>query len=405
MGEFDTLPDAVVVAIFKVLGLCASWPLRSVCRRFRRLIEEKEWAPASLELELDGADVCDSLVSLIEEGKLQLGSGASVSIKLYSASEHTVEDVCSLLEAITQPQKVDIEVLTGSMGWLDVDDDTDKHFLRDLVLEVLCALEPKEGATSLLESLSICLDRSSYEGEWECWPSASASELKMFLAPFGALRSLGIFVEQVRAAAVVVAACPNLRDIRLQAKTSERRAGHDWGELMYGGSDILAALAPLAFLEHAVLEYPDALTHLMDDDGSRVVVNDGLQKLAHGAAGKTLRSIYFYLHTWIICMRHLKSLSLNVASKSLATDPESIVEFLCSDVARRSLITFGLQLYTSRPLSEAEAEAIVALPALECLTISVDVSHDSGSSSRELAPQPVPPYEGRGKVAGGLRDR
>eukprot|EP00741_Cyanophora_paradoxa_P001850 tig00000514_g1793.t1 len=266
-----------------------------------------EWAEASLKLRVDvdvdvessdpDAGVLNSLAWLIEEGKLLLGSGASVSIKLERASDDTVIEVWNLLAAISQPRKVDIEVLSGSF---DVDDEIDKNFLRDLVLGVLRELQPEEGAASLLESLSICLDAFSDADEWRDWPSASADELREALAPFGALRSLGIFFEQVGAAAVIVAACPNLRSIRLQAKSSDGPddTGDDWDELLRGVSDILAALAPLACLEHVTLEYPDHDTD-EDDLDDRVCVSGGLWKLAKGAAGKAIRDIRFDFDTWL----------------------------------------------------------------------------------------------------------
>eukprot|EP00741_Cyanophora_paradoxa_P001849 tig00000514_g1792.t1 len=314
-----------------------------------------EWAPASLELGLDfeNDNACDTLVSLIEEGKLRLGSGASVSIRLKYATDCTVEDICSLLAAISHPRKVDIELLSGS---LDVDDDIDEDFLRDLVLGVLRALQPKEGAAGRLENLSFCLDPSSYEGEWTNWPSASADELREALAPFGALRSLGIFFEQVGAAAVIVAACPNLRSIRLQAKSSDGpdETGEDWDELQYGGSDILAALAPLACLEHVTLEYPDRDIDDVDANTDTRIPNEGLRELARGPAGRTLKSIHFAKEAWLIDC----------------------------DAAFAGSTHFRLQLY--RPLSEAEAEAIVSLPGLTHLEIVI-------LSDRE--PQRVLPYQ------------
>eukprot|EP00741_Cyanophora_paradoxa_P001852 tig00000514_g1795.t1 len=398
---------------------------RTPARRFRRLIEETEWAPASLEVLIDNAAVCDALVWLIQEQKLLLGSGSSVSISLKRASERTVEEVCGLLEAISigQPQTVAIEVLTRALINVDVD----KHFLRYLVLGVLQMLQPKEGAASRLENLSICLDTNSQEGEWRDWPSASADELEEALAPFGTLHSLGIFFGQVDAAAVIVAACPNLHSIRLQPKTSDETE-ENWDELLCGASDILAALAPLACLEHAVLEYPDALTDRMrlDNEEDRVLVNKGLRKLADGAAGKTLRSIYFWLSPGyskqvvdllqsagvqraltelalrieptalrdfagaISSMRRLKSLKLDVTTMILSLD---VVEFLRSDVARRALTDFVLNVGTHRPLSEAEAVAIAELTALKFLTISVSAVSPF-FLSRGLVPQPVPPYEG-----------
>eukprot|EP00741_Cyanophora_paradoxa_P013507 tig00020693_g13042.t1 len=275
-GAFDALPDALMGEVFKTLGLRESWPLRGVCRRWRRVVEETQWA--SLELRVKDASC---------------GPGSSVAITIERASQQAAEVTCSVLKlaAATQPREVAVKLLKGSTSVANDEGpaDFDEHFLRGLELGVLRALRPPKKAASRLESLSVCLDPDSEEGEWGGWPSASAAELRAALAPFGAsaLRSLGIFVDDSEAAAAVAAACPLLRSVRLQPK----QVSDGGGSWEAGASDVMAALAPLAHLEELVIEYPDR--YIGDGWTRGLDISDGLVALADGAAGKTLRTISF----------------------------------------------------------------------------------------------------------------
>eukprot|EP00741_Cyanophora_paradoxa_P024555 tig00000269_g23708.t1 len=94
--------------VFKTLGLWESWPLRGVCRRWRRLVEGTEWAKLELQLKERKAEgLFDSAAALVEKGKLQLSAGASIVLgselsKHFDLEFRTVEAAARLLAAITR---------------------------------------------------------------------------------------------------------------------------------------------------------------------------------------------------------------------------------------------------------------------------------------------------------------
>eukprot|EP00741_Cyanophora_paradoxa_P024942 tig00000056_g24076.t1 len=106
----DALPDAILSDVLKTLGLRAGWPLRGVCRRWRRVAEDTPWpslelrfrsggggpapAPAAAASDASGAgprpnasggdrfeEACGALSTLFEQRKLRLAGGASVALR------------------------------------------------------------------------------------------------------------------------------------------------------------------------------------------------------------------------------------------------------------------------------------------------------------------------------------
>eukprot|EP00741_Cyanophora_paradoxa_P002529 tig00000076_g2453.t1 len=486
MSTFDALPDAVVSSVFKSLGPGVSWPLRSVCRRWRRVIEETEWP--SLKLRTDkkrpgheesdegsdgdlaegGAGSAPSrhgaATALVEKRKLRLDDGASVSL---GAGWREVEAACGLLAALVrgggrsgsgaaaaQPRELAFRVRGSEEG--DEEDGYGEDFLRRLqktssedeedgygrrprirgrgrrgsfVVGALGALRPPGGAPSRLEGLHLCLFGTLFKMDMHLPPG---DELRAALSPFGKLRSLTLCFTRgdgvtPEAAAAVAAACPLLRSLSFRPDFASESAA-------------LAALAPLAHLERLAL--------------FGLASGAGFGAIADGPAGRSLRSLFFLdedavgesdafprmsdidvprlddlanaqLSEAAVCAlarlprlermggfaletmsleavrvfggaAGLRELSLRlckdgdsaasaaalaalgealsalpslstVKMKYLAEDsrPEVVAAFLSSAGARRSLTELELDLW--RQLSEAEAEAIAALPALRRL--------------------------------------
>eukprot|EP00741_Cyanophora_paradoxa_P009778 tig00000147_g9474.t1 len=295
---FDVLPDVVIAEVFKLFGLRAGWPLRGVCRRWRRLVEETEWASfeltgAAASVEQSRESAYEAAAALFEKRKLRLGGGGSVTLRPWVASwslipdtgSAAVEAVCSVLSAIThthsgpaQPREVIVEL----QELFDVSR-FDEDFLHAFLLGVLRALRPAEGAASGLESLSVGLTMEDEGGQGDhCrrgslpWPESA--DLRAALAPFGgALRSLHLFFGPRNAgldaasAAAIAAACPLLRSVLLPFDEESL-------------SESLAALARLGCLE----ELAAVLTPLSEGG-----VSEGLAALADGAAGRSIRRISF----------------------------------------------------------------------------------------------------------------
>eukprot|EP00741_Cyanophora_paradoxa_P003724 tig00000093_g3619.t1 len=269
---FDALPDAVVSEVFRSLGLQASWSLRGVCRRWRRIIEETEWP--SFELRTDEDELA--------YGK-HVHAGASIEL---GPDWLEMQSACSLLSAL---------VIFEVLGSEQCDERFGNDFLADYLRRALQALRPPEGAASVLEGLHLYLSNGQY-APMMLMPLPPAAELRAALAPLGQLRSLtllfplldnGLLPED---AAAIAAACPLLRS--LSARPELRL-----------GSAVVAALAPLARLERlAVLldipeDYKGAPEELVELDG-------GLAALADGPAGESLRTIHF-LHEELVDGRQL----------------------------------------------------------------------------------------------------
>eukprot|EP00741_Cyanophora_paradoxa_P011118 tig00020553_g10739.t1 len=274
-GPFDALPDAVMVEVYKALGLRASWPLRRVCRRWRRVLEETEWASFELRVKIDAsaredeesgaADVERAFASasaLFEEGRLRLGGGARVSLRpelvsteAEAEAEEGAQDeghlraaaaACGLLASIARghasgagagagaaPREVVLEILRSSakpppLGFeLDVREHgrTEDDFVGGLLLGALRSLAPPEGAAgsgaSALEGLGLALTAADSDCLWAPWPWPPPGELRAALAPFAALRSLDLHFQAstgatAETAAAIAAACPLLRSLSLQ---------------------------------------------------------------------------------------------------------------------------------------------------------------------------------------------
>eukprot|EP00741_Cyanophora_paradoxa_P024551 tig00000269_g23704.t1 len=471
-AAFDALPDAVMSAVFRALGLRASWPLRGVSRRWRRSVEDTAWASFELvaTIRADGkgrtqagrtqdgeqAYLYSAVAELFGQRKLRLSTGASVALRpelfafkgakaAQQGHRRTVEAACSVLAAITgsrggpaqpqpQPREVIVE-LRGAEALFAFQGETDADFLDACVLGVLRALAPPEGATSALESLSVgCVGKDIDEDmttDRLAWPEAD--ELRAALAPFGRLRSLALFSSNsfgIRpdAAAAIAAACPLLESLCVSA---------DYQCV----PEALAALAPLAHLERLVAAWPSA------DPDSSSDVSAGLAALADGPAGRSLRSVALFddlglypegefpcpspgavpasselgdaaLLASLGRMPRLESFrsstitigpadgdaSLREAAVSITStgpdaaaalgalgeaisglsrlerltlkldlrvqdllEPSGLLGLLESAGARRALTSLDLSVF--RPLEEAEAEAILALPALERLRL------------------------------------
>eukprot|EP00741_Cyanophora_paradoxa_P004476 tig00000806_g4345.t1 len=470
-GMLDALPDAILGDALRALGLSECWPMRRVCRRWKRVVEETDWS--SVALYLKGVEGCDAALERFEERKLRLSSGASVSLQLEfdniwemhkKMDDSIVEErvwaasaaARRLLDVIAHkhtgpagPREVAVELVCTQWFALELKHLGD-NFLPAYVIGVLEALRPADGsapaAASALESLAIGLATGGDAGFQKFhhnddkglpWPSAV--DLRAALAPFGKLRSLTLGFNSAdagaspEAAASIAAACPRLRSLGFapQKESVDR---------------VLAALAPLA--------------HLEDLGVMRSVFSEaGLAALADGAAGKSLREIPFSAST-SLCKRReqpralqwsqtgcatcsfrgpvllalsrmpklesvgplmmsstlgpdevrelgriasLRKLSLRFHGYGIEADsgnpailralgdalsslpcleevdlglqnhvgfPDDVVAFLGGAGVRRALTDFILVHEDDRPLAEAEAEAIVALPALRRLHVN-----------------------------------
>eukprot|EP00741_Cyanophora_paradoxa_P002523 tig00000076_g2447.t1 len=466
MSTLDALPDAVASGVFKTLGPGVSWPLRSVCRRWRQVIEETEWP--SFELRTDEENSAgsapsrhDAAMALVKKRKMRLGDGASVSL---GAGWREVEAACGLLAALVrggggggsgaapaQPREVAFRVLASEKG--AEEDGYGEDFLSRFVLGALRALRPPGGAPSRLEGLHFCLWNGVY-AYMRRNPLAlpPGNELRAALSPFGKLRSLTLYFQAVQkgvtpeAAAAVAAACPLLRSLSFRPDFDSESAA-------------LAALAPLAHLERLALLFDRGV--LVDASGG------GFRAIADGAAGRSLRTLFFLdegavqrsdafprlsdvvapqsvdfdfvylpeaavravlrlprlerleplrfnLGNWspetvralggAACLRELflhvddgraaataarsalagalsalPSLSvLRIVLHATSTSPGEVAALLSS--AQRALSDLDLTLL--RPLSEAEAEAIAALPALRRLRVAPVLDSMSSTALR-----------------------
>eukprot|EP00741_Cyanophora_paradoxa_P007623 tig00001177_g7373.t1 len=295
-GALDALPDALLGDVFRALGPRESWPLRGVCRRWRRVVEETEWASFELRFSEACSAACDRVLeaasALFERRRLRLRGGASVAVRPWLSEfcsraardghRRTAAATCSLLAAVArshggpaQPGHVVVEFL----GSADAGDEVegfgrDSEFLRLCLLGALRALAPPPGgAPSALQSLSVGVhaEPPSQRPPPLLWPPAA--ELRAALAPFAQLRSLTLSFRNSAAlpaecAAALAAACPLLRSLCARASTSAA----------------LAALSPLSRLERLAALHEPA-------DGP---VEDGLAALADGPAGRSLRSLAFF---------------------------------------------------------------------------------------------------------------
>eukprot|EP00741_Cyanophora_paradoxa_P000059 tig00000057_g56.t1 len=375
-GAFDVLPDALLGDVFKALGPQASWRLRGVCRRWRRVVEETEWA--SFELRIKAADVDVSppaaaadaasgagpeqsdesaygaLSALFERRRLRLSAGASVSLRpelsrlvpfdriserSRDAAEQIhrrrVEAACSLLSAIArsashsgsaQPREVSIEFFK-STEYLFCDHDSDV----DEAVEAARCLVRQVGRgfvrDSLLEALRALRMRP---------PDGAASALESLSVGFGCSSATGReasanFIPWPAAAELRAAFAPfsQLRSLSLFFGDLDDGAVPEGAAAAAAAcpllqsirvcarrdseSGVLAALAPLAHLERIALVSTSAV--YSDLTG-------GLVALADGAAGKCLRSIAFVTKTGLDkCARLLLILGLDPIRIAAAGSP------------------------------------------------------------------------------------
>eukprot|EP00741_Cyanophora_paradoxa_P007626 tig00001177_g7376.t1 len=321
----DTLPDAVMSDIFKVLGPRASWPLRGVCRRWRGLIQGTEWTWFELGAPVkrkpgtaasssraygktrkqagraDGEQAYSAVAALFDRRvrKLRLAAGATVVLRPELAEfggvraarqghRRTVAAACSLLAAITrshsgpaQPGHVIVE-LRGVDELFSFRGESDECFLEAYVLGVLRALRPPDGSASALEGLSIGFTCDSSDSDMSdermAWPEAAG--LRAALTPFGRLRALDLFARNSFGlmpddAAALAAACPLLKTLLLVPS-------FDYAPR------VLAALAPLAHLEELAVAWPS------EEVAQSSGVGGGLAALAGGPAGKSLARLVFF---------------------------------------------------------------------------------------------------------------
>eukprot|EP00741_Cyanophora_paradoxa_P007622 tig00001177_g7372.t1 len=445
-GVLDALPDALLGDIFRALGPRASWPLRGVCSRWQRLVEETDWA--SVELQMDGGRAGDwaaaggvpkprrkaaasersgerafSRVStLLEERRLRLVGGGSVALRaelprraisapqsgkkgraadaeLKRSHQLAAAAACRLLAvaassgvgpAPARPREVVIELSRRDGLLIGVNDDVD--FVRTFLLDLLRALAPPGDVPSGLQSLSVGCnvepERYSRQ-EWLPWPAPA--ELQPALAPFGQLRSLDLFFGPLdegitkEAAAVVAAACPLLASLSVRPRPM-------------AVAPVLAALAPLAHLQNlaVLVGHP----HICD------AVAFGIVTIAGGAAGKSLRSLAFLPETEVYAQgafprrkerikNHLFEAS-DDALLALGSMPhlESVrtLFLTCSDVKKAAVLALGRSaslrelhvfLYANEVKhARALAEALTALPRIERLFLELSCS-DAGPGARD----------------------
>eukprot|EP00741_Cyanophora_paradoxa_P021631 tig00000241_g20879.t1 len=380
--------------VFNALGLRASWPLRAVCRRWRRVVEETEWAV--VELRLKGGEVssaaghseskrsaehvCGALSALFDRktGKLRLGNGASVTIK---------SEFC--------------------------------HF-RGIVL---WALRPLDGASSDLGGLSVGLTGRRRARQSPSFGLAGRPPAFVW-PPHDALRA-ALAPRQPPSPPPA----PILRSLRIRPELALA---------------VLAALAPLARLEELALEVDSAFCSADAVAGGlwalAVVAADGLHEEGQfpapnaGADPPTIvlveipEPLQRSLDTAVLAPVSPVKLHFNCH----AARPEDAAVFLGSRLAREALAGLRLRIdldeepdsprlfsdalaalppgatlklawrESKGPLKEAEAKAILALPALRRLRVGTQIRPPS--SARE-DPDPdwvndaVHPFE----VLAGLR--
>eukprot|EP00741_Cyanophora_paradoxa_P024593 tig00000269_g23744.t1 len=342
---FDALPDAVVSDVFKALGYQNSWPLRRVCRRWRRVVEETEWAGVELTIwgssgeDRDGEQTrrFRSALSVFENRKLRLAKGVALRARLpfdrtqpepednedweavglppppprtktkwtaeKGANRRTVGAACSLLAAIARSHSGPAELLDVFVGLDGVGpgDLSDPRFLNSYLLGVLGALAPPGGAPSALQILSVGLNGVQLDdpGSLRCptWPPAA--ELRAALAPFGKLLSLTLVFDQSclgvspQAAAAIAEACPLLEHVCLCPSFEDKAP-----------DGVLASLSRLAHLAHLIVHWPSASSWPWDGGHDEAKVLDGgVVALATGPAGQSLRGLAF--HTSIYGYRDL----------------------------------------------------------------------------------------------------
>eukprot|EP00741_Cyanophora_paradoxa_P007624 tig00001177_g7374.t1 len=315
----DTLPDAVMSDVFKVLGPRASWPLRGVCRRWRRILEETEWASIDIDIDLN-TENASYFCTALPERKLRLSDGASVRFRsrlenvwfdgVHQNNQFRVTAALRLLVAIgssrsgrAQPRRVSVEFDGEGEAFIDHYPSANADVVASFssyLLGVLWALAPQDGAASGLESLSVGFQwrRSPCDPEGDeepeladvldklpageaPWPAGP--DLQAGLAPFRGLLSLALVFDDVlmgvsrEAATVIAATCPLLRSVSVSLRPFRESS-----------NGVLAALARLAHLEELVLEWPDGdvcpRSHAFDAEA-------GLTALADGPAGQSLRRV------------------------------------------------------------------------------------------------------------------
>eukprot|EP00741_Cyanophora_paradoxa_P015697 tig00020904_g15154.t1 len=306
-GAFSVLPDALLGELFEALGPRSSWPLRSVCRRWRRAVEQTEWSElelgprplaqavdvddkaAAVARDLDSARLFDAAAALFAAGKLRLRRGAALALGV------------ELRLPAPAPADRDADSDDGSDGDSGEDREpippTPAAAAAAAALRLLAAaaggarVQPREVVVDLVASAGAGSydaelagrgrggrEPAAVAGAGPPAPDAAAAaaagrELRAALAPFGGLRALSLLFPGpagVDVASAVAAACPLLESLTLHPSGSP--------------SSALAALAPLARLERLAL--------VLEDD--RCDVAGGLAALADGAAGASLRSLAFF---------------------------------------------------------------------------------------------------------------
>eukprot|EP00741_Cyanophora_paradoxa_P017028 tig00020951_g16447.t1 len=309
--------------------------LGTLVKRWRQVIEQTEWPDVDLriKLRLGGASLCL---------RVELPSGP---FAIAGADSGMMFAVCRLLAAITtsgsrsvlpRPKQAVVELLGGPCPFdFDVDDEDREAvdysgFVSAYLLGVLRALRPAEGAASTLESLSVGITHEEFaRPRYLGYPGRSpyawprANELQAALAPFGQLHTFTVSFN-----------------------------GSDSGV----GPDAAAAIANCCPLLRSLVDLELILDSKRDPT--------------------PLRAIAEAIHTVHI------ALTERLNSCKLILD---VFEAAGAQGAR-ALAAPSLQ-YRRRPLEEAEAAAVVALPSLRRLRIRSDREIDSAS------PSSVRPFE------------
>eukprot|EP00741_Cyanophora_paradoxa_P018062 tig00021037_g17441.t1 len=232
---------------------------------------------------------------------------------------------------------------------------------------------------SCLESVSVGITSTPRESDRKrlltVWGPEDRSALREVMRPFSGLRSLNLsspFFEGLNreGAAIIAEACPNVSTLHLTA---------DFQVI----SGVLSALASLPNLQH--LSASDANPKTVT-----VSFANGLEALADGAAGRTLRSIGFFGEQGLFNrMPNLESIQPFLVDSDIcmAMAQERITSLGRIAGLREASVAF-IDMVDAGKTSEALralAEALSRLPRLEKLTLDFSMNYACGDADVDYA--------------------